>query len=234
MSVSDRRDRPISGAAAAQLREESTQNLSNLAAQLQELAVGSTWERSPEQSMSEYQLLDAAAESIDVLKAMNMRDRAVIESTNSRKLKEEEQMMRTAFRFRISPEEMEKTRNGMREVRARARTIFCVDDCMPTFMYGMRRQFSTEPEFVPELRRIEKTMDKVRATAIELQADNPDGHWAIDLLNFYSDGWMVWLGAFHRNIRHNWYNDIYDEEMEGAKQRAKIAEEIVEEVENER
>lgn len=184
--------------------------------------------------MSEYQLLDAAAQSIDMLKAMNIRDRDMIQSKAKRKLKEEESAVLNAIKFRICPEEMDKTRNDMRKLRDRGCQICCVDDCMPEIMDGIDLHWSYEPDFVPELRKMEGIMDKVRATAIKLQTDKLDGHWATGLLNFYSDSWMVWLDAFNMNFQDNWYGDVLDEEMEGAKQRAKVAEEVVKEIEKER
>lgn len=184
--------------------------------------------------MREYQLLDTAAQSIDILKALNTRDRDMIQIEAKRKRKEEEPAVLKAMKFRVSPEDMEKTRNDMREIRERGSQISCVKDCMPEILYCFDMKWSSEPAFVPELRAMELIMNKVRAAAMKLQAENPDGHWATELLNFYSDDWMVWLDEINENYVEKWSSDIFHEKWEGAKQRIKVVEEILEEVEKER
>ena len=65
MGINDANNVPISDVAGAKLRRDAARNLSKLPSELRQLGVGSTWERSAEQSMMEYRLLDCAAESID-------------------------------------------------------------------------------------------------------------------------------------------------------------------------
>ena len=232
MGINDHHNFPISDTAAAEIRQNATQNLSRLPGQLHQLAVGSTWERSSEQSMREYQLLDYAAQNIDILKAMNIRDRDRNQEEASRKKKEEAPGVLNAIKYWVCPQEMKKTRNEMRELRERGRYARCVKDCMPEILDGTDMRWSGTPDFVYVMKNVEWIMEKARATATKVQTDNPDGHWAIELLNFYSDSWIVWLDDFNENFQPNSYD--LDKKIEGAKQRAEVAEEIVEEIEKER
>ncbi|KAF6234209.1 hypothetical protein HO173_007629 [Letharia columbiana] len=232
MGINDHHNFPISDTAAAEMRQNATQNLSRLPGQLHQLAVGSTWERSSEQSMREYQLLDYAAQNIDILKAMNIRDRDRNQEEASRKKKEEAPGVLNAIKYWVCPQEMKKTRNDMRKLRERGRYARCVKDCMPEILDGTDMRWSGTPDFVYVMKNVEWIMEKARATATKVQTDNPDGHWAIELLNFYSDSWIVWLDDFNENFQTNWYD--LDKKIEGAKQRAEVAEEIVEEIEKER
>ena len=75
MGVNDTNSVPISDDAGAKSRRDATLNLSKLPSELRRLGVGSTWARSAEQSMMEYRLSDCAAESIDILRTLNISDR---------------------------------------------------------------------------------------------------------------------------------------------------------------
>lgn len=72
---------------------------------------------------------------------------------------------------------------------------------MPEPMHWTDMRCSVTSDFVEAMRNIERMMDAVRATATKLQTNSPDGHWAIKLLNFYSDGWIVWLDHFNSNFQ---------------------------------
>ena len=235
MGISDAHNVPVSDTAAAEMRQEAAQRLSNLPALLQQEAVGATWDRSAEQSMREYELLDNAAQDINILKAMNVRDRYELQREAKRKRKEEAPGVLKAMKYRISPEELRQTRKEMRELEERGIGVRCVEDCMPYIIDDANLpHYAATPSFVYELKDVERMMDKARATAVKLRTDRPGGHWAIEILESHSEAWLVWLDEFHLNLWDGWYLHVWDEKMEGVKQRAKVAEEIVKEVEKEK
>ena len=234
MGISDRNNVAIPDSAAVQMRWSATQRLLQLPAQLYHMAVGLTWERSAEQSMEEYRLLDLFAQSIDILKAMNIRDRDQIRDRARRIRKEQAPGVLRAVKYWVCPGEMQKTRHELQRLRERGCSARCVEDCMRKIESGTDMRGSGMPSFVYTMKAMESIMNKARATAIRLQAENPDGHWAVDLLGFYADGWLVWLDEFNKNFRGSWCEKVFDEKMEGAKERAKVANEIVEEVKKEK
>ena len=126
MGISDTYNVPISDDGAEDMRQAATQELSTLPAMLHQLAVGSTGERSAEQSMTEYQLLDSAAKSIEILQAMNITDRDILQEEANRRKKEEAHVALKALKYKVCPQEMQKTRNEMRELRERGCRIRCV------------------------------------------------------------------------------------------------------------
>ena len=233
MGINDANNVPISNAAAAKLRLDATLSLSKLPSELRHWAVGLTWERSSERSMMEYQLLDDAAESIDILKALNIKDRDDLQKKAAKKRQESKAGILLAMKYRVCPTEMFKTREDMRELRQRRWCAPCVQDCIPEIQQNAHKWHSNRASsLILLLRLMEGIMDKARSTAIQLQTDNPDGHWALELLNHYSDVWIVWLDEFSRNM--DCFGDFIDEDVERAKQRAKLADEIVREVEKEK
>ncbi|KAL9071547.1 MAG: hypothetical protein Q9161_004114 [Pseudevernia consocians] len=217
MGISDTYNVPISDDGAEDMRQAATQELSTLPAMLHQLAVGSTWERSAEQSMTEYQLLDSAAQSIEILQAMNITDRDILQEEANGKKKEEAHVALKAMKYRVCPQEMQKTRNEMRESRESGCHIRCVRDCMPPINEAAYVDYPASPSH----------------RVFELN-NNPDGHWAIELLNFYSDGWVVYLSDLYSTFLDYWLEYSFDEQMEAAKQRAEVAGKIVEEIEKER
>ena len=232
MGINDANNVPLSGAAAAKLRLDATLNLSKLPSQLRELGVGLTWERPAERSVMEYQLLDDAAESIDILKALNISDRDALEKKAEKRRKESVSGLLMAVKYRVCPIEMFKTREDIRELKQRRWCAPCVDDCIPEIQQNAHKwHYNRAPALIDLLRLMEHIMDNVRSTSIQLQTDDRDGHWALELLEFYSDGWLVWLHEFGRDM--DCFGDFIDEDVERAKQRAKKADEIVREVEKE-
>ncbi len=137
------------------------------------------------------------------------------------------------MKYWVRPMEMQRTKDEMRELRKRGFPTRCVDDCVPTINSGIEGMAEYNYGFVWPLEHMERIMSRVRATAEKLQTEEPDGHWAIELLNFYSDGWFVYLDEFNSTFCLCWLDDDFESKMEAAKQRAKVAEEIVEEVEKE-
>lgn len=188
-----------------------------------------------EKSMAEYQLLDSAAQSIEILKALNIRDRDLLQEEANGRKKEEAPGVLKAIKYRVYPQEIQKTRDEWRDLRERGCPIRCVEDCMPRINEAAYLDHPASPyNIVFELNDMECVMSKVRATAMQLQTDNPDGHWAIELLNFYSDGWLVYLADVYSTFLDYWLECCFDEKKKAAKQRAEVARKIVEEVEKER
>ena len=224
----------ISHDEAARIRQEAAGTLSEIPAILHGLSVGSTWDRSAEDSMREYQLLDSAAQAIDVLKALNIRDREVVRQKAKFKAYENELGIRKTLKYWVHPEEMEKTREEMRGVRERGSRISCLEDCMRTLMYDFDPRWSFKQDFVYVLEHVQWIMDKVQAATMKLQMENWDGHWAVGLLSFYCDAWIVFLDELNFEYLESWYNNVSKEKVEDARQRAKIAEEIIGEVGKER
>ena len=151
-----------------------------------------------------------------------------------KKRKESKPGILMAVNYRVCPIEMEKTGNDMREMRQRRWSVPCVEDCIPEIQHNAHKwQCNRAPSLIHLLKAMEEIMDKARSTAIQLQTDNPDGHWAIKLLDFYLDDWLVWLREFSREI--DCFGEIIDEDVESAKERARLdlAEEIVKEIEKE-
>ncbi len=233
VDIVDTHNMPISDAAAEKIRHKAAQTLLDLPVMLHQMDVGSTWERSAKQSMSEYQLLDSAAESIDILKAINIRDRNQLQEEAHRKKMEQAPGVLKAMKYWVCPTEMQRIKDEMRELRKRGCPTRCVDDCVPTIDSGIEGMAEYNHGFVWPLRQMESIMSKVQATAKKLQTEEPDGHWAIELLNFYLYGWFLYLDEFNSTFCLCWLGDDFKPKMEAAKQRAKVAEEIVEEVEKE-
>ena len=232
IGISNNRMPPMFDDEAASIRQEATEILSKFPAMLHGLSVGSTWDRSAEDSMREYQLLDSAAQAIDVLKALNTRDRAVLRQEAKSKAEEDEHGIRKGLKYWVNPQEMEKTREGMREMRERGSRITRLEDCMTTLMYDFNPRWAAKPGFVYVLESVQGAMDRVRAATVKLQTESRDGHWAIGLLNFYSDAWVVFLDELNSEYLES--DNVSMEKIEDAKQRAKVAEEIIGEVEKER
>lgn len=88
MAINDEENYPISDTEAAELKQEATKRLSDLPAQLRQMCVGSTWRRSAEQSMMEYQLLGMAAQSIEILKAMKITGKEQLQREAERERQE--------------------------------------------------------------------------------------------------------------------------------------------------
>ena len=221
-------------AAAAKMRHKAAKTLlDEIPFMLHQLDVGSTWERSAKQSMSEYQLLDSAAQSIDILKAMNIRDRDRLQEEAHQKKREQAPGVLKAMKYWVCPTEMQRTKEEVRELRKRGCPIRCVEDCVPTINDGIEGMADSNFGFVWPLQQMEVIMSRVRWTAKKLQTEGPDGHWAIELLNFYSDGWFLYLDEFNSTFCRDWLDDDFGQKTEAAKQRAKDAEKIVEEVEEE-
>ena len=232
MGINDANNVPVSDAARAKMRLDATLSLSKLPSQLREFGVGLTWERQAERSVTEYQLLDEAAESIDILKALNISDRAALEEKAEKKRKESASGVLKATKYRVCPIEMFQVREDMRELRQRLFCAPCVDDCIPEIQQNAPKWHPNRaPTLIDLLELMEDIMDNARSTAEQLQRDNRDGHWALELLKFYSDGWIVWLHEFSRDM--DCFGDFIDEDVERARQRAKFASEIVREVEKE-
>ena len=234
MAINDEEKYPISDTEVAELKQEATKRLSDLPAQLQQMCIGSTWRRSAEQSMMEYQLPDMAAQSIEILKAMNIMGKEQLQRKAERGRQEAAPGVLKAINYGVCPEEIAKTRNDLRNMWERGCSAW-VEECAQHLTDGVNISYYTSctPTFLIEMEHIEWTMDKVRSTGTDLKADNPNGYRAIELLDFYSDAWTVWLDEIYLHI-HDWYEDVYYEKMDGAKQRVNIAEEIIREVEKER
>ena len=199
----------ISDTEAAELKQEVTKRLSDLPAQLQQMCVGSIWRRSAEQSMMEYELLDMAGQSIETLKAMNIMGKEQLQREAERERQEAAPGVLKAIKYRVCPEEIAKTRNDLRNMWERG----CsgqVEECARHLIDAVNISYYTSctPSFLIEMEHMEWTMDKVRSTATDLKADNPNGHWVIELLDFYSDAWTVWLDKIYLHI-HDWYEDVY-------------------------
>ena len=232
MGINDANNVPLSNAAAAQLRLDTTLSLSKLPSELRHWGVGLTWERPAERSVMEYQLLDDAAEAIDILKALNIRDRNALQDQAAKKREESKTGILLAMKYRVDPIEMSQTREQMRELRQWRFLAPCVEDCIPEIQRNARKwHCNRAPALIDLLRLMQGIMDRARSTAVQLQTDNRDGHWALGLLNFYADGWIVWLHEFSRDM--DTFRDFLDEDVECAKQRAILAREIVREVEKE-
>ena len=232
MGITDANNGPITDAAAAKLRLDATLSLSKLPSELRQWGVGLTWERPAERSMLEYQLLDEAAESIDILKALNIRDRDALQKQAEEKRQESERGILMAIKYRVCPVEMSLTRENMRELRQRLFRAPCVEDCIPEIQRNAHKwHCNRAPALIDLLKLMEEIIDRARSTAIQLQTDNRDGHWALKLLNFYADGWIVWLHEFSRDM--DCFGDFIDEDVERTKQKVIIAREIVREVEKE-
>ena len=232
MAINDSNNVLSSDAAAAKLRLDTTLSLSRLPSELRQWGVGLTWERPAERSLLEYQLLDEAAEAIGILKALNIRDRDALQNQAEGKRQESERGIFMAIKYRVCPVEMFLTRENMRELRQRFFLAPCVEDCIPEIQLNAHKwHCNRAPTLIDLLKLMEDIMDGARSTAIQLQTDNPDGHWALELLKFYSDGWIVWLHEFSRDL--DCFGDFIDEDVERARQRAKLASEIVREVEKE-
>lgn len=233
MGINDANNVPITEAAAAELRRDATQNLLKLPAELRRLDIGSAWERSAVRSTMEYFVLDGAAESIEILKALNISDRADMQKKAEKKRGESKSGILMGVKYWVCPIEMKETRDDMRDLRQRRCRVPRVDYCVPEIQQSAHKWHPNRaPSLIHLLNAMEDIMDKTRATAKQLQTDNPDGHWALKLLQFYSDGWLVWLREFGRDLEC--FGDFIDEDVERTKQRAKLAEEIVKEVEKEK
>ena len=233
MGINDANNVPITDAAAAKLRLDATLNLSKLTSELREWGVGLTWERPADRSVLEYQLLDNAAESIDILKAMNIRDRDALQKKAEKKTEESNAGILLAVKYRVCPIEILKTKEEMRELRERLFLAPCVQDCIPEIQRNAQKWDRNRASTLIELLMLmQDIMDEARSTAEQLQTDNPEGHWALELLEFYADGWIVWLHEFSRDL--DCFGDFIDEGVECEKQRAKLAREIVREVEKEK
>lgn len=229
IGISDDRMPSMSEDEAAKIWQEAAETLSEIPAMLHELSVGPTWGRA-EDSMREYQLLDSAAQAIDVLKVLNIRDRNVLRQEAKSKAMEDELGTRKALKYRVDPEEMEKTREEMRGVRERGSRITCLEDCMKTLMYDFDPRWSFKPDYLYVLEDVQWSMNRVQAAAKKLQTESRDGHWATGLLNFYSDAWIVFLDELNSEFLESWYDNVPMEKVEHAEQRAKVAEEIIGEV----
>lgn len=216
------------------MTQKATEILAELPTGLSEFASCSNGERSAEDSMRNYKLLDDAAQAIEILKAMNLRDREQLQQKAIRKKDEEAPGITNALKYRVCPQEMEKTRQEMREIRERGSRITCLGDCMPTLRYHCDLWWTETPQFIDILRSVEAVMDKVRATAIQLRRENRDGHWAIGLLDFYSDAWIVYLDELCSAYWNYWCRGVLKEKVKDAEWRAKVAREIVREVEKEK
>lgn len=234
IGIRDDRMPPMFEDEAARIRQEATDTISKIQAMLRGLSVGSTWDRSAEDSMREYQLLDSAAQAIDVLKVLNIRDREELRQEAESKRKEDELCARKALKYWVHPEEMEKTRKEMRGMRERGSRITCLEDCMKTLMYDPHPRWAAKPGFVYVLENVQWAMDRVQTATVKLETESRDGHWAIGLLNFYSDAWICFLDELNSEYLESWWNNVPEERIEEAKQRAKLAEDIIEEVRKEK
>ena len=233
IGINDANNVPVSEAAAAELRRDATQNLMKLPSELCRLDIGSVWERSAVRSKMEYWVLDCAAECIDILKALNLSDRDDMLKKAKEKRDESKPGILMAVKYWVCPIEMKETRENMRDLRQRRCRDPRVSHCIPEIQQSAPKWHPNRaPSLTHLLNAMEKIMDKVRATAEQLETDSPDGHWALKLLQFYSDGWIVWLREFGRDLEC--FGDFIDEDVERTKQRAKLAEEIVKEVEKEK
>ena len=233
MGINDANNIPLSDTAAAILRLDTAKSLSKLPSQLHEWCVGLTWERSSERSLMEYQMLDDAAASIDILKALNIKDRDDLQRKAHQKTEESNSGLLMAIKYRVCPIEKFTTRENMRELRQRRFCAPCVEDCIPEIQQNAHKwHCNRAPALIDLLQLMQHIMDKARSTTIQLQTDNRDGHWALELLNFYSDNWIVWLHEFCREM--DTFGDFIDEDVERAKQRVRLADEIVREVEKEK
>lgn len=233
MGIHDNNNSPIFDTEAASIRQNAAQNLSTVPAHLHQMAVGATWPRSAEQSMKEYELLDFAAESIEILKALNIRDGLQRQKEASRKKKEEAPGVLLAAKYWVCPEELEKTKSEMLELKKRGIWFTRVEQRASDWVGATDMWMGGPPDFVPALKRIEQIINKVRSTATGLRTRKPDGHWATELLDFYSDGWLVWLDELGASYLHAGYQDVFEEKVKAEEQRAKSALEIVDEVEKE-
>lgn len=149
--------------------------------------------------MMEYQLLGMAAQSIEILKAMNIMGKEQLQREAERERQEAAPGVLKAIKYRVCPEEMAKTRNDLRNMWERGCNGRRVEECARHLIDGVNKSYYTSctPTFLVEMEHMEWTMDKVRSTAAGLKAENPNGHWAIELLDFYSDAWTVWLDEIY-------------------------------------
>lgn len=234
MSINNEHNAPISHAEEARMRQEVTRELSDLPANLHNLAVGFTWKRSAEQSIREYQLLDMAAQSIEILKAMNIMDREEQENEAIRKKEEAAPGLLKAMKYRVSPQELAKTAADIKELQKCTHRAYRVEDCLRAIVDEVNINYlDGRPGFLGTMQVWEWTIDKARSTVIKLREKNPDGHWAIELLNFHTNSWLVWLNEIFSSYHENWYQNVFDEKMEGAEQRVERVKEIIAEVEKE-
>lgn len=137
VAVNEEENYPISDTEAAELNQEATKRLSDLPAQLQQMCVGSTWRSSAEQSMMEYQLLGMAAQSIEILKAMNIMGKEQLQSEAERERQEAAPGVLKAIKYRVCPEEMAKTRNDLRNKWERGCNGRRVEECARHLIDGV-------------------------------------------------------------------------------------------------
>ena len=220
---------PIPDRLAAEMTQKATETLRELPARLFSSDICSEGERTAADSMRQYEILDKAAQAIEILKAMNYRDREQLRQKANRKIEEDAPTRMNAFKYRVCPQEMEKMRREILRVRGRGCKITCLADCV-----SMRRSALDPPDFVHVLRRVGWAMDKVRVTVAKLETEHPEGHWAVGLLNFYFDAWIVYFDGLDSQYREPWYGQVLDMKSDDAVRRARVAEEIVREVEKEK
>lgn len=187
VAVNDEENYLISDTEAAELKQEATKRLSDLPAQLQQMCVGSTWRRSTEQSMMGYQLLGMAAQSIEILVAMNIMGKEQLQREAERERQEAVPGVLKAVKYRVCPEEMAKTRNDLRNMWERGCNGRRVEECARHLIDGVNISYYTSctPTFLVEMEHMEWTMDKVRSTAADPKgggSKRPLGHRASRLL----------------------------------------------------
>ena len=231
VAILDRNKDLVTDTEAAQIRHQGIQTLLDASTDLRQLAVGLTWDRSPEERMKEYKLLEQGAKCINILKAMNTMDRDALRGEGKRKRMEVVSGALKAIKYMVGWEEMARTSNDMRELLKRGCRAERVEDCMGRIVDGINMSYSHgKPGFVYTMEQEEWIMDQARSTVLKLRAaDSYGGHWAVEILNFYSARWLVWLDEVYWHV-HDLYPAVFDEKMDEASKRAEIVWEIVTEV----